>query len=139
MSESKHQPAADGAIPQNPVALNGAQRRHLRGLGHPLKPVVRVGKHGVTEGVIEAAAVALDDHELIKLQIAGESKADRQADGELIARRTGSHFVQLLGGTALLYRRRLDGPEVPLPGAFEEARRVTPPKKRPQQPEEEPR
>ncbi len=110
------------AIAPNPVALTGAQRRHLRGLGHSLKPVVRVGKNGVTEGVIEAAAVALDDHELIKLAIAGLSKADRQADAERIAAATGSHFVQLLGGTALLYRRRLDAPRVELPGTFVEAR-----------------
>lgn len=109
-------------IPPNPVALTGAQRRHLRALGHALKPIVRVGKNGVTDGVIEAAAVALDDHELLKMAIAGLSKADRQADAEQIAAATGSHFVQLLGGTALLYRRRLDDPRVPLPGAFVEAR-----------------
>lgn len=109
-------------IPPNPVALTGAQRRHLRGLGHALKPVVRVGKNGVTEGVIEAAAVALDDHELIKLAISGLTAADRQADAEQLAEATGSHFVQLLGGTALLYRRRLDDPRVELPGRFEEAR-----------------
>lgn len=109
-------------IPPNPVALTGAQRRHLRGQGHALRPVVRVGKNGVTEGVIEAAAVALDDHELIKLAISGLTKADRQADAETIAESTGSHFVQLLGGTALLYRRRLDDPRVELPGSFVEAR-----------------
>ena len=53
---------ADTALPTNPVSLTGAQRRYLRGLGHTLKPTVRVGKNGVTEGVIDAMAVALDDH-----------------------------------------------------------------------------
>jgi len=114
--------SATTRIPSNPLELTGAQRRHLRGLGHALKPVVRVGKNGVTEGVIEAAAVALDDHELIKLAVAGLSKADRQADAETIAAATGSHFVQLLGGSALLYRRRLDDARVALPGTFVEAR-----------------
>ncbi len=109
-------------IPPNPVALNGAQRRHLRAQGHALDPIVRVGKNGVTEGVIEAAAVALDDHELLKLAIAGLTKADRKADAEAIAEATGSHLVQILGGTALIYRRRLDDPRVSLPGAFVEAR-----------------
>lgn len=114
--------SATTRISQNPVELTGAQRRHLRGLGHALKPVVRVGKNGVTEGVIEAAAVALDDHELIKLAVAGLTKADREADAGAIATATGSHFVQLLGGTALLYRRRLDDARVALPGSFVEAR-----------------
>ena len=32
--------------------LEGFQRRHLRSLAHPLRPVVMIGKEGLTEAVV---------------------------------------------------------------------------------------
>ena len=34
------------------TVLTSKQRQYLRGLAHPLAPVVRVGKAGLTESVI---------------------------------------------------------------------------------------
>ena len=42
-------PAPAPASP--PPTLDGAQRRHLRGLAHPLKPIVFVGEGGVSDAV----------------------------------------------------------------------------------------
>ena len=47
--------------------LSGAQRKHLRGLAHHVKPVVHVGKNGVTDPVLQEVEEALDSHELIKV------------------------------------------------------------------------
>lgn len=115
-------------IAPNPVSLTGAQRRALRALGHSLKAVVRVGRNGISPGVLGAITTALDDHELVKLSLSGETKDERRVEADIIAERTGSHVAQLLGRTALIYRRRYDDPEIVLPGAIEEA-----PRKRPAQ------
>ena len=32
--------------------LNNKQKQHLKGLAHPLKPVVMLGNNGLTEGVL---------------------------------------------------------------------------------------
>lgn len=119
---------SDPAVPPapNPVALTGAQRRALRALGHPLRPVVQVGRNGVTDGVVAAVATALEHHELIKLQLPQSSPAERKTDAQQLAARTGSHVAQVIGRTALLYRRRYDTPAVHIPGSFEEAPRPRP-------------
>ncbi len=108
---------------RNPVALTGMQRRALRGLGHHLKPVVQIGKGGVTEGVVGAARDALERHELIKVTVLPESPDDRKTAPQMLADATGAHVAQILGRTSLLYRRRHDDPAIALPGPFEEAPR----------------
>ena len=52
--------------------LKGSQRKYLRGLAHDLKPLVQVGKEGVSATVLEAINRALEAHELIKVQIMAE-------------------------------------------------------------------
>ena len=58
------------------MTLSEKQRKHLRGLGHALQPVVLIGNAGLTDGVIAEAARALHDHELVKIKVRG---ADRDA------------------------------------------------------------
>lgn len=107
----------------NPVSLSGAQRRALRALGHHLDAVLQIGQRGITDSVVDAAVEALTRHELIKISVGRESPVDRQEGPVALARLTGSHVAQVLGRTALLYRRRFDDPAVELPGVVEEGPR----------------
>ncbi|MCP3105347.1 ribosome assembly RNA-binding protein YhbY [Myxococcus sp. K15C18031901] len=86
-------------------SLTGKQRRQLRALGHHLEPVVIVGQAGVTEGVIAAVEQALRDHELIKVKI-NEGPETRQEASARIAEATQSELAQLLGRTALFFKKR---------------------------------
>lgn len=99
-------------------ALNGKQRRHLRGLGHGLDPVVQVGKGGVTPAVVQAVEAALLAHELIKVRRGAECPADRAELGEALARASGAHLVQILGRTLLLYRPHPEAPRLRLPSGM---------------------
>ena len=85
--------------------LTGKQRRKLRALGHHLQPVVQIGQAGVTDAVVKATLQALEDHELIKVKI-GEGPVDRHEASEQLAAATGAHLAQLLGRTALLFKKR---------------------------------
>lgn len=87
------------------MPLTGKQRRQLRALGHHLEPVVIVGQSGVTEGVIAAVQQALHDHELIKVKI-NEGPETRQEAAQKLAEGTGAELAQLLGRTALLFKKR---------------------------------
>ena len=51
------------------MTVTSKQRQFLRGLAHPLEPVVRVGKGGVTDAVVEETKKSLAAHELIKVRI----------------------------------------------------------------------
>lgn len=83
--------------------LGGAERRELRRLAHPLRPVVALGGAGLTDAVVDAVDRALDDHELIKLRLVGEREA-RRVLAEDVAARTRSALAGLVGRVAILYR-----------------------------------
>lgn len=100
---------------QPPAAVTNKQSRYLRGLGHHLDPLVQVGKEGVSDGLVKAVARALLDHELVKVRIGGEAPDDRHATSEALAAATTSLLVQVLGRTALLYKRHPKKPKIELP------------------------
>jgi len=95
--------------------LTGKQRRHLRGLGHDLKPIVQVGKDGIDDGLVAAVEQALADHELVKLKVGEAAKLDRHDAAQAIAGKTHSEVAQVLGNTVLLYRAHPDDPVIVLP------------------------
>ena len=97
--------------------LTGKQRRHLRALGHDLRPIVQVGKDGIDEGLVAALDQALADHELVKIKIGEGAGLDRQQAAEELAKQTGSEVAQVLGYTVLLYRADPEDPKITLPAS----------------------
>jgi RNA-binding protein len=95
--------------------LTGKALRHLRALGHPLDPVIAVGKNGVTEVLAKEAARALEKHELIKVRVMQEAPLDRREAAEDLATKTGAILAQVIGRTFLLYRRNDQKPKIVLP------------------------
>jgi len=102
-----------GAAPE----LSEKQRRHLRGLAHALKPIVRLGGAGLTEAVATETLRALHDHELIKVKASGGDRAVRDAMFSDLAHRTRSALVHRIGNVAVLYRPRSDLPRILIPDA----------------------
>ncbi len=87
--------------------LTGSQRKHLRGLAHGFRPLVQVGKGGVTATVAAALDAALDAHELVKIQIQAD-RDERRAAAEDLELRLGCECVGMIGRMAILYRRHPD-------------------------------
>ena len=94
------------------MTLTPRQKQFLRGLAHPLAPVVRVGKGGVSDSVVAEAKKCLVSHELIKVRIEGE---DRKELADRLALATDAQIAGVIGKTAILYRRRDEEPEIELP------------------------
>ena len=87
--------------------LKGSARKYLRGLAHSLRPVVQIGKDGLTDAVVGSLEDALSTQELIKVQFVGS----RESKDEIIAaveERTGSTCVGRIGHMAILYREHPD-------------------------------
>jgi RNA-binding protein len=103
--------AAPTAAPQ----LTERQRRHLRGLAHPLKPVIRIGNAGLTAAVSAETARALEDHELIKVKGNGGDRAARDAVFAALAAQTGAALVHRIGNVAVLYRTNPRLPRIVIP------------------------
>ncbi|HEX4618927.1 MAG TPA: YhbY family RNA-binding protein [Steroidobacteraceae bacterium] len=108
------QQAAAAAAAVSPE-LSARQLRHLRGLAHPLKPVVRLGNPGLTEAVVRETARALADHELIKVKAPAGDRAARDALFGALAARTASALVYRIGNVAVLYRPHPQLPRILIP------------------------
>lgn len=103
------------------MKLTGKQHRYLRSLGHHLKPLVMIGKSGLTAGVFQQVDAALEDHELIKVRFGRSFEDDLNEALDSIFRKTGAALAGRLGRTALLYRAREKEPLIRLPGRDEGA------------------
>jgi len=97
------------------MPLSSSQIRYLRGLAHPLKPVLLLGGKGITAGVLKELEQALTDHELIKVRLTGDDRTARTADLAKLIESSCAETVQTLGHIAVLYRRNDDKPKIALP------------------------
>ena len=89
------------------MSLQGFQRRFLRGQAHGLKPLVQVGKHGLSDGLTESFREALDHHELVKVRFM-EFKEDKKELSTTLAERCDAELITILGHQALFYRQQPD-------------------------------
>jgi len=97
------------------MALTAKQRQFLKGLAHPLEPVVRVGKGGASATVVNETKKSLLAHELIKVRIEVDDAKLRRALAETLAAATDAHVAGTIGKTAILYRARDEKPKIRLP------------------------
>ena len=96
------------------MQLSESQKRHLRALGHHLKPVVWVGQHGLKDSVLAEIEQALDAHELIKVKIAAD-RDSRKAIGSAICSGTHAQLIHTIGQMMVLFRRNEKQPKIALP------------------------
>jgi RNA-binding protein len=87
------------------MALTTKYKQQLKAQAHPLKPVVLIGQHGVTDGVKKEIDQALNDHELIKVRMRTEDRDLRRTSFADICESLSAELVQLLGGIAIIYRK----------------------------------
>jgi RNA-binding protein len=97
------------------MELTENQKKHLRRVGHALKPVVMIGQQGLTPGVVAETARALEDHELIKVRARVGDRGNRDAALQDLAGQTGAAVVQRIGNVGLLYKKNSGLPKILLP------------------------
>ena len=80
-------------------------KKHLRRLGHKLKPVVIIASKGLTNTVNAEIDRALSDHELIKVKFSAGDRAAKKILGEQICRSQNAESIQAVGNILLIFRR----------------------------------
>ena len=85
--------------------LTPAERRTHRGDAHALHPVVSIGHHGLTPAVLHEIDVALLAHELIKIRVFSDVRAERNAFLERICTELSAAPVQHLGKVLIIWRK----------------------------------
>ena len=95
--------------------LNSKQRAYLRGMANSIDTIVHVGKGGMSDQIIKQADDALVARELIKGKCLETSPLSSSEAADLIAEKTNSDVVQVIGSKFVLYRPNLDEPVIKLP------------------------
>ncbi len=91
-----------------PMKLSESQKKHLRGLGHALKPVVIVADSGLSDSVLAEYELTLNHHELIKVRVRVDDRAARDEIIEKLCSDNAANLIQRIGNVALLYRPNLN-------------------------------
>jgi RNA-binding protein len=97
------------------MSLSQTQKRYLRGLAHALSPIIQVGNKGVTPSLLAEFGNALDQHELVKVKLAGDDRDARKRQIDALAETVGAEVVQRIGHVASYFRRNADEPKIALP------------------------
>ncbi len=84
------------------------QRAYLKSLAMNLEPVFQCGKSSVTPEFVTAVSEALEKRELIKVSVLQNCADDPKELGVILAERTRSQLVQVIGKKIVLYKENKD-------------------------------
>ena len=97
------------------MSLSSRQIRHLRGLAHPLKPLVAIGNNGLTDSVVDEINNCISRHELIKVRVSVGDREERDEIIQAIVERADAEMVQRVGHVATIFKRNEEKPRVEMP------------------------
>lgn len=95
--------------------MTSKQRAYLMSLASNLNPVFQIGKSSLTPEITEAVAECFNNNELIKIAVLKNCMDDPRAMAQMLAERTHSQVIQVIGKKIVLYKPDKDKPKIQLP------------------------
>ena len=95
--------------------MTSKQRAYLMSLASNLNPVFQVGKSSLTPELTEAIGEAFNTRELIKISVLKNCFDDPREIAQMVAERTRSDVVQVIGKKIVLYKENKDNKKIELP------------------------
>ncbi len=84
------------------------QRAYLKSLAMTMEPIFQVGKNSITPELVGAVSEALAARELIKISVLKNCTDDPKELAQILAERTRSQVVQVIGKKIVLYKEGKD-------------------------------
>lgn len=84
--------------------MTSKQRSYLKGLAMTMDPIFQLGKSSLTPENTQAIAEALEARELIKINVLQNCADDPNELAQIVAERTHSQVVQVIGKKIVLYK-----------------------------------
>lgn len=84
--------------------MTSKQRAYLKGMAMTMDPILQIGKSALTPEVTASVAEALEARELIKINVLQNCMDDPKTMAQILADRTGSIVVQVIGKKIVLYK-----------------------------------
>ena len=95
--------------------MTSKQRAYLKGLAMTMDPIINIGKGSVTPELIISVEEAIRKRELIKISVLKNCVDDPREIANVIAERTKSQVVQVIGKKIVLYKENKDHKKIELP------------------------
>ena len=95
--------------------MTSKQRAYLKGLAMTMDPIFQFGKNSLTTENTAAIAEALEARELIKISVLNNCADDPREIAQMVAERTRSQVVQVIGKKIVLYKESKDNKKIILP------------------------
>ena len=84
------------------------QRAYLKSLAMTMEPIFQVGTNSITPELVGAVSEALAARELIKISVLKNCADDPKELAQILAERTRSQVVQVIGKKIVLYKEGKD-------------------------------
>ena len=97
--------------------MTSKQRSYLKGLALTMDPIFQLGKSSLTPENTQAIAEALEARELIKINVLQNCADDPNELAQIVAERTHSQVVQVIGKKIVLYKESKNKKKIELPPA----------------------
>ena len=88
--------------------MTSKQRAYLKSLAMTMEPIFQIGKNSLTPDNTRAISEALEARELIKISVLQNCLDDPHELAQMVAGRTRSEVVQVIGKKIVLYREGKD-------------------------------
>ena len=88
--------------------MTSKQRAYLKSLAMTMEPIFQVGKNSITPELVGAVSEALAARELIKISVLKNCADDPRELAQILAERTRSQVVQVIGKKIVLYKEGKD-------------------------------
>ena len=95
--------------------MTSKQRAYLKSLASSQEPIFQVGKSSLTPQITEAIRESFHTRELVKIAVLKNCMDDPREIAQLVAERTHSQVVQVIGKKIVLYKPDKDNPRIQLP------------------------
>ena len=95
--------------------MTSKQRAYLKSLASSLEPLFQIGKSSLTPEVTEAIGEAFNTRELLKVAVLKNCMDDPKEIAAVVAERTHSQVVQVIGKKIVLYKESKDNKKIILP------------------------
>ena len=95
--------------------MTSKQRAYLKSLASTMEPIFQIGKASLTPEVTEAISEAFNTRELFKVAVLKNCMDDPKEIAAILAERTKSQVVQVIGKKIILYKENKDNKKIFLP------------------------
>lgn len=94
--------------------MNSKKRAFLKKKAHNLEPMVRIGKDGLNENIIQSILDAIDSRELLKVKILQNCEEEKGTIYSKLMDVKDFEVVGMIGRTIIVFKENKDNPSISL-------------------------